>query len=251
MRHPLDPGYRITSTFSKAHPGTDYAPPAKGQTGVPCYAPEKSTVIASSYNSALEGEYVILQGKDTGKFYYFGHFARNSRRVSVGQVIAEGTVIAMLGMTGKATGIHTHCEVRDARNSAFAGKHDPEAWFNKHITKGDDMTLSTEAVKTLYRRLFNREGDAGGVKNYTGKTLDFALKDMVGSKEFKAIHTVNNTVVVEKPVEVIKEVVKEVIVEKPVEVIREVERVVEKPVPLSDLSMGQLFEALVNKIVRR
>jgi hypothetical protein len=117
--------------------------------------------------------------------------------------------------------------------------------------KGDDMTLSTEAVKTIYRRLLNREGDPGGIKNFTGKTLDFTLKDMVGSKEFKALHTVNNTVVVEKPVEVIKEVVKEVIVEKPVEVIKEVERVVEKPVPLADLSMGQLFEALVNKILRR
>lgn len=117
--------------------------------------------------------------------------------------------------------------------------------------KGDDMTLSTEAVKTIYRRLLHREGDAGGVKNFTGKTLDFTLKDMVGSKEFKALHTVNNTVVVEKPVEIIKEVVKEVIVEKPVEVIKEVERVVEKPVPLADLTVGQLFEALLNKILRR
>lgn len=119
------------------------------------------------------------------------------------------------------------------------------------ITEGDDMTLSTEAVKVLYRRLFNREGDAGGVKNYTGKTLDFALKDMVGSKEFKALHTVNNTVTIEKPVEVVKEVVKEVIVEKPVEVIKEVQVVVEKPCPPVDMTIGQLFEALVNKILRR
>lgn len=70
---------------------------------------------------------------------------------------------------------------------------------------GSNVILTEEAVKTLYRRLFSREGDAGGVRNYTGKTLDFALNDMLGSQEFKRIHTV----------ETVKEVIKEVQVGTP------------------------------------
>lgn len=67
---------------------------------------------------------------------------------------------------------------------------------------GTTVILTEEAVKTLYRRLFNREGDSGGVKNYTGKTLDFALNDMLGSPEFKKIHTQTVEKVVEQRVEV-------------------------------------------------
>lgn len=68
------------------------------------------------------------------------------------------------------------------------------------------MILTEEAVRTLYRKLFNREGDPGGVKNYTGKTLEFALSDMLGSQEFKNLHIKTVEKIVEKPVEVIKEV---------------------------------------------
>lgn len=126
-----------------------------------------------------------------------------------------------------------------------------KAAWDKAITQGDSMILSTEAVKTLYRHLFKREGDPGGVTNYTGKTLDAALKDMTGSAEYRAVNTVNNTVTVEKPVEVFVDRVVEKIVEVPVEVVKEVQVVVEKPVPLADLTMGQLFEALIKKITGR
>lgn len=76
------------------------------------------------------------------------------------------------------------------------------------IQGDNNVILTEEAVKTLYRRLFKREGDPSGVKNYTGKTLDFALSDMSGSEEFKRTHTIEK--IVEKPVEVIKEIIMEV-----------------------------------------
>lgn len=146
---------------------------------------------------------------------------------------------------------HVHISVGEPNVSDGKSKSNYDS-TQEWVIKGDDsMSLTVESVKTIYRHLLKREGDAGGVKNYTGKTLDFTLKDMTGSKEFRAVNTVNNTVVVEKPVEVIKEVVKEVVVEKPVEVIKEVVVEVEKPVPLSDLTIGQLFEALINKIMGR
>lgn len=50
---------------------------------------------------------------------------------------------------------------------------------------GTNVTLSTDDVQQLYRNILGRDGDAGGVKNYTGKTLAFALADMMNSQEFK------------------------------------------------------------------
>lgn len=121
MRFPVDNPYKITTRFSASHPGIDIAPIPAGKLGVACYAPEKGTVIASNYKPALEGEYIILKG-NSGKYYYFGHFARGSRRYGVGASVNEGDVLATLGMTGKADGVHTHFEVRTSPNG---GQIDP------------------------------------------------------------------------------------------------------------------------------
>lgn len=128
MRYPVDQPYRITQGFGSHHPGIDIAPVPAGAKGRPCYAPEDSIVIASAYKPALEGNYIMLQGKETGKYYYFGHFEQ--RKVSVGAQIPEGAIIGILGMTGLATGVHTHCEVRLLPN----GKQiNPTEFFNQHI----------------------------------------------------------------------------------------------------------------------
>lgn len=50
---------------------------------------------------------------------------------------------------------------------------------------GTNVTLTSDDVQQLYRNILGRDGDAGGIKNYTGKTLAFALADMMGSQEFK------------------------------------------------------------------
>lgn len=39
-------------------------------------------------------------------------------------------------------------------------------------------------VRRAYQLILHRDGDAGGVKNYTGKSLDFMLDDMGKSQEF-------------------------------------------------------------------
>lgn len=129
MRHPLNPGYRITSNFSSGHPGTDYAPKVPGTTGVGCYAPERCYVERSGYRPfpLKEGNYLILRGLTSGKYYYFGHFA--SKNVGAGQHIGEGTLIGILGKTGRASGIHTHCEVRSELGGGV--RVNPETFFKK------------------------------------------------------------------------------------------------------------------------
>lgn len=70
----------------------------------------------------------------------------------------------------------------------------PKAWASyvykqsKIESSGDDeMILTNDDVKILYNRLLNRDPDPGGLANYTGKTVEFALDDMLGSQEFQDI----------------------------------------------------------------
>jgi len=113
MRFPLNgrenTDWKITTYFSPQHLGIDIAPLPAGKQGVLCFAPENATVVNAGYVATLEGNFVILKG-DSGMFYYFGHFA--NQMMMIGKRVTEGQQIGVLGMTGLATGIHTHHEVR-------------------------------------------------------------------------------------------------------------------------------------------
>lgn len=253
MRMPLDSIY-ITGAFrevavpgtglpdgsgTKRHIGVDL----RASVGTPVYAVGSGTVTKSYVGTA--GQTVEIRIGD--KLWRFMHLSR--RDVSAGAKVIEGQAI---GLSGNSGGVAAHLHV-DARkdntlyNASLENYFDPLAL----IKGGSTVTLTEENVKSLYRHLMRREGDAGGVKNYTGRQLDPTLKEFTSSPEFRAVNTVNNTITVEKPVEVVVEKLVEKIVEVPVEVIKEVRVEVEKPVPLADLGVGQLFEALVNKILRR
>jgi hypothetical protein len=187
VRFPLDE-YRITSYFSSAHSGIDLAPKIAGTTGVPCFAPEGGKVVSSSYNAALEGNYVILQG-NSGMFYYFGHFAE--RRVAVGDVVSEGQTIGILGSTGLSTGIHTHHEVRTKRNSTFAGYQqlDPEVYYRG---EGGSMVLNLATARILGYAILGRlnsfEGafDADYNVNHVGKDIGEKVDEFWASDEGQA-----------------------------------------------------------------
>lgn len=131
--------YRITTNFSSGHPGLDVAPPVPGTKGIQVFAPERMKIIRSAYRPwpMQEGRYIIAQGK---KFYYFGHFAE--LKVKAGQTVSEDTVIGIMGKTGKATGIHTHFEVRNSINS---GRIDPRKWFKSY-----DITIAPLGVVGTY-----------------------------------------------------------------------------------------------------
>lgn len=262
MRYPLD-SITITGAYKEvAQPGTGLPDSAgvKRHIGVDLRAGIGTNVYAvgsgkvtQSYSGTAGQTIEILIGD---KLWRFMHLSQ--RLVSVGQTVTEGQVIAKSGNSG-GVAAHLHVDARrngTTYNASLNNYFDPLALIrDSQVIQGDTMNLSTEAVKSLYRYLFKREGDAGGVKNYTGKTLDFALNDMTKSAEFRAVNTVNNTVTVEKPVTVyvdkVVEKVVEKVIEKPIEVIKEKEVLVEKVVAPADMTMGQLFEALVNKIMGR
>lgn len=62
------------------------------------------------------GNYVIIQ-HDDGNYTLYGHLAQNSIKVTAGDVVDQGQVIAKLGNSGSSTGPHLHFEVREDGNT--------------------------------------------------------------------------------------------------------------------------------------
>jgi murein DD-endopeptidase MepM/ murein hydrolase activator NlpD len=109
------PGYsRISSSFGyrvhpvlgvgKLHTGTDIAAPS----GANVVAADGGVVIQSGWLGAYGKAVIIDHGNGISTLY--GH--NSSLLVSAGQEVSQGQVIARVGMTGLATGPHSHFEVR-------------------------------------------------------------------------------------------------------------------------------------------
>ncbi len=95
---------RITQYYGPRHTGVDIAGPMR----TPIYAATDGTVVFSGWNSGGYGNMIIL---DHGNSLYtrYAHSTRNL--VSVGDTVARGDVIALMGSTGRSTGPHLHFEV--------------------------------------------------------------------------------------------------------------------------------------------
>jgi murein DD-endopeptidase MepM/ murein hydrolase activator NlpD len=107
-QNPLgETAYRVTTGFAAWHPGVDFA----GEYGTPIYASETGVVVFAGWHRDGYGELVILDHGD-GWTTYYGHLS--SRYVGCGDQVAQGQVIGQMGMSGNATGVHLHFEIRDA-----------------------------------------------------------------------------------------------------------------------------------------
>jgi len=96
----------ITQYYGLRHTGVDIA----GSAGLPNYAVRDGVVVKSQcgWNGGY-GCYIILD-HGSGVQTLYGH---NSKLlVSVGEYVAQGQVIALLGSTGRSTGPHLHFEIR-------------------------------------------------------------------------------------------------------------------------------------------
>lgn len=86
--------------------------------GAPIYAAAAGTVIVSS-SSGWNGGYgnLIIISHNNGTQTVYGHLSKNL--VTVGQRVKQGQNIALMGHTGKVTGVtgvHLHFEIRGAKN---------------------------------------------------------------------------------------------------------------------------------------
>ncbi len=98
---------RISDVFGSRggrHYGLDIAAP----TGTPVYASDGGKVTKSGWFGGY-GNVVIIDHQNGFQTYY----AHNSTtHVSVGQMVAQGEIIASVGSTGDSTGPHVHFEIR-------------------------------------------------------------------------------------------------------------------------------------------
>lgn len=101
-------GRRITTRFSATHPGIDIDQFPDG--GNPVVAAAAGTVTFAGGDPCCSyGLYVIVKHAE-GYSTLYAHLA--SIAVSVGQVVARGTVLGRSGNTGFSTGPHLHFEIR-------------------------------------------------------------------------------------------------------------------------------------------
>lgn len=113
--HPILKEYR-------KHSGVDFA----ASTGQNVYAAADGTVIVSGWQSGYGNVVVISHGKVNGKAISTLYAHNSKLKVTVGQKVKRGAVIALAGSTGMSTGPHCHFEVR-----VDGVPTDPAKWLGK------------------------------------------------------------------------------------------------------------------------
>ncbi|HOQ14919.1 MAG TPA: peptidoglycan DD-metalloendopeptidase family protein, partial [Bacillota bacterium] len=97
-------GYRTLQGIREYHNGIDIPCPY----GTEIYASNSGTVVKAEYDSSY-GYYVLIN-HGGGIATLYGHCSK--LKVSEGQTVKKGQVIALVGSTGHSTGNHVHFEVR-------------------------------------------------------------------------------------------------------------------------------------------
>jgi len=123
---------RVTSGFgdreapmagaSTEHKGLDIAPATAGDPNVSVVAPMPGVVVFAGWKKGYGNTLDIMD--IYGTTHRFGHLAEIDK--TVGEQVNQGDKVAVMGMTGNATGIHLHYEQRDenqvAHNPVIGGQ---------------------------------------------------------------------------------------------------------------------------------
>jgi murein DD-endopeptidase MepM/ murein hydrolase activator NlpD len=98
--------------WGRMHRGIDLA----NNVGTPIMAARTGRVVFSGWHDGGYGYLVTLQHPDGSRSLY----AHNSRLMATnGQEVRQGTVIALMGSTGRSTGPHLHFEIHPPGGSAM------------------------------------------------------------------------------------------------------------------------------------
>lgn len=268
MRYPLDNIF-ITGAFrEKAVAGTGL-PDASGvrrhigvdlraSVGTAVYAPDNG-VVTKSYNGTA-GQTIEMRIGD--KLWRFMHLSE--RKVAAGANVSKGQVIGLSGNSGNVAA-HLHVDARrdgTLYNASLNNYFDPLQLIRDAQPKGGSDVANRDQVNTIYKAVLFRDGDPGGLANYTGKDANIIVSEMLNSAERKAlegrINAANKTIQdlqtalaneqAKPPREVVKEVEKVVTqyVDRPVEVIVEVEKPVDEKEVVTNW-LKRLWNSLFNK----
>jgi murein DD-endopeptidase MepM/ murein hydrolase activator NlpD len=100
--------YGDTSDRSSAHKGVDIGAVKIGVWGDPIYAADSGQVTIATF-SATAGNWIWIYH---GNGLYTVYMHCSSLKVSVGDTVTKGQVIATMGSTGNSSGAHLHFGVR-------------------------------------------------------------------------------------------------------------------------------------------
>jgi murein DD-endopeptidase MepM/ murein hydrolase activator NlpD len=92
--------------YTRLHKGVDYAAPI----GTPVKAAGDGRVIFAGRKGGYGN--VVELSHAHGIMTVYGHLSRFAHGLHVGEHVAQGDIIAFVGMTGLATGPHLHFEFR-------------------------------------------------------------------------------------------------------------------------------------------
>ena len=128
---PISDGYgeRVSPCrgCSSFHKGVDFTPGA----GTAIFAIAKGTVVASESTNNGFGTQVaiehVIKGQKVTSFY--GHMKAGSVPLKVGQTVAVGDFVGLVGATGAAMGAHLHLEIW-----LDGVQVDPYAWLKRNAS---------------------------------------------------------------------------------------------------------------------
>lgn len=134
IRWPFPTAVEISSGFgdrvapcrycSSNHRGVDFTP----GNGAPIFAIADGVVTQAEFGSGY-GEHVYIEHRINGQsvLSVYAHMQRSSSPLRVGDTVAVGDFIGLVGNTGTSTGPHLHLEVRI--NGEYV---DPFAWLKEN-----------------------------------------------------------------------------------------------------------------------
>lgn len=111
VRYPLPQGsYTVTRTLGGAHNGADMVCAAL----TPIYAVAGGVVRVSSESYYGYGVGIVIDSVVGGQRVSttYGHMTYGTRQVQVGDTVAPGQLIGLVGSTGRSTANHLHIEVK-------------------------------------------------------------------------------------------------------------------------------------------
>lgn len=124
FKWPVEGGGRITQPFGGAHRGVDIA----DNRGTPILAAHQGTVSSVREFAGTAGHSITIRHHLGNATYYTVYMHNEQNLVSEGEEVSQGQLIARMGDTGRATGVHLHFEIRkgvDNRNASV----DPLNYF--------------------------------------------------------------------------------------------------------------------------
>jgi len=122
-------GYRVApcAGCSTYHQGVDFTPGS----GAAIYAIAAGEVIEHVVDDWSYGNYVVIRHHLNGQIVYslYAHMQPGTSPLVVGQTVAVGDFVGLVGNTGESTGAHLHFEIH-----LDGVKVDPYAWLQANAS---------------------------------------------------------------------------------------------------------------------